>query len=126
MPMMNWLSSTEQVEWILRDVDTGQENMEIEWRFNVGDVVKIRIFNNPETIHPMNHPVHMHGQRYIVLSIDGVPNQNLVWKDTAIVPVGSVVDILADLDNPGTWMLHCHIAEHLDAGMMMPFSVNEQ
>jgi FtsP/CotA-like multicopper oxidase with cupredoxin domain len=126
MPMMNWLSSAEQVEWILRDVDTGQENMEIEWRFNVGDVVKIRIFNNPETIHPMNHPVHLHGQRYLVLSIDGVPNQNLVWKDTAIVPVGSVVDILADMDNPGTWMLHCHIAEHLHAGMMTSFSVNEQ
>ncbi|MBH17706.1 MAG: copper oxidase [Acidobacteria bacterium] len=126
MPMMNWLSSTEQVQWILRDADTGQENMEIEWRFTVGDVVKIRIFNNPETIHPMNHPVHLHGQRYLVLSIDGVPNQNLVWKDTAIVPVGSVVDILADMDNPGTWMLHCHIAEHLDAGMMMSFSVNEQ
>jgi len=126
MPMMNWLSSTEQVEWILRDADTGRENMEIEWRFTVGDVVKIRIFNNPETIHPMNHPVHLHGQRYLVLSIDGVPNQNLVWKDTAIVPVGSVVDILADMDNPGTWMLHCHIAEHLEAGMMMSFSVNEQ
>jgi FtsP/CotA-like multicopper oxidase with cupredoxin domain len=126
MPMMNWLSSTEQVQWILRDADTGRENMEIEWRFTVGDVVKIRIFNNPETIHPMNHPVHLHGQRYLVLSIDGVPNQNLVWKDTAIVPVGSVVDILADMDNPGTWMLHCHIAEHLEAGMMMSFSVNEQ
>ena len=125
MPMMNWLSTAEQVDWILRDADTGDENMEIDWHFAVGDVVKIRIFNNPETLHPMNHPVHLHGQRYLVLSIDGVPNRNLVWKDTAIVPVGSSVDILADMTNPGEWMLHCHIAEHLHAGMMTSFTVSE-
>ena len=125
MPMMNWLSTAEQVEWILRDADTGDENMEIDWQFTVGDVVKIRIFNNPETLHPMNHPIHLHGQRFLVLSIDGVPNQNLVWKDTAIVPVGSTVDILADMTNPGEWMLHCHIAEHLHAGMMTSFTVRE-
>ena len=40
-----------------------------------------------------------------------------------IVPVGSTVDILVDASNPGRWMLHCHIAEHLQAGMMMPFIV---
>ena len=125
MPMMNWLSTAEQVEWILRDAETGDENMEIDWQFTVGDVVKIRIFNNPETLHPMNHPIHLHGQRYLVLSIDGVPNQNLVWKDTAIVPVGSTVDILADMTNLGEWMLHCHIAEHLHAGMMTSFTVSE-
>ncbi len=124
MPMMNWLSTAEQVEWILRDGDTGDENMAIDWQFTVGDVVKIRIFNTPETLHPMNHPIHLHGQRFLVLSIDGVPNQNLVWKDTAIVPVGSTVDILADMTNPGEWMLHCHIAEHLHAGMMTSFTVS--
>ena len=74
----------------------------------------------------MNHPVHIHGQRFLVLNIDGVANENLVWKDTAIVPVGSTVQYLVDMSNPGDWMMHCHIAEHLDAGMMMPFSVNEQ
>jgi FtsP/CotA-like multicopper oxidase with cupredoxin domain len=125
MPMMNWLSTADQVEWILREPDTGRENMEIDWRFTAGDVVKIRIFNNPETLHPMNHPIHLHGQRYLVLSIDDVPNNNLVWKDTAIVPSGSTVDILADMTNPGKWMLHCHIAEHLQAGMMTMFTVSD-
>jgi len=125
MPMMNWLSTADQVEWILREPDTGHENMEIDWRFTVGDVVKIRIFNDPETLHPMNHPIHLHGQRYLVLSIDDVPNNNLVWKDTAIVPSGSTVDILADMTNPGKWMLHCHIAEHLQAGMMTMFTVSD-
>lgn len=123
MPMMNWLSSGEQVRWILREPGTGRENMDIDWAFDLGEVVKIRIFNDPETFHPMNHPIHVHGQRYLVLSMDGVPNPNLVWKDTAIVPVASTMDILVDMSNPGEWMMHCHIAEHLHAGMMLAFRV---
>jgi FtsP/CotA-like multicopper oxidase with cupredoxin domain len=123
MPMMNWLSTGEQVTWILRDRDTGAENGEIDWRFKVGDVVKIRIFNDPESFHPMNHPIHIHGQRFLVLSVDGVEQENLVWKDTAIVPVGSTVDFLVEMSNPGEWMMHCHIAEHLSAGMMFGFTV---
>ena len=126
MPMMNWLSSAEQVHWTLLDVDTGRENMDIDWQFQVGDVVKIELFNDPDTIHPMNHPVHIHGQRFLVLTIDDVPNENLVWKDTAIVPVGSTVQYLVDMSNPGDWMMHCHIAEHLEAGMMLGFSVRER
>lgn len=125
MPMMNWLASAEQVTWVLEDRATGKENMDIDWNFEVGDVVKIRVFNNPKTFHPMNHPIHVHGQRYLVLSMDGVPNPNMVWKDTAIVPVGSTVDFLVEMSNPGTWMLHCHIAEHLEAGMMLGFEVEE-
>ena len=120
-----WLSSAEQIHWKLRDPDTGKENMDIEWSFEVGDVVKIRIYNDPETIHPMNHPFHVHGQRFLVIALDGVPNENLVWKDTAIVPVGTTMDILVDITNPGEWMAHCHIAEHLHAGMMTSFTVTE-
>ena len=126
MPMMNWLSGGDQVEWIIRDIDTGRENMDLGWKFRTGDVSKIRIFNNPRTFHPMNHPFHMHGQRFLVLFLDGVPNPNMVWKDTVIIPVGSTVDILLDTDNPGKWMAHCHIAEHLHAGMMMMFEVVDE
>ena len=123
MPMMNWLSTGEQVTWILKDRATGAENMDIDWRFRVGDVVKIRIFNSPDSFHPMNHPIHVHGQRFLVLSVDGVESENLVWKDTAIAPVGSTMDLLVEMSNPGEWMLHCHIAEHLSAGMMFGFTV---
>jgi len=123
MPMMNWLSTGEQVTWILKDRRTGAENMAIDWRFGVGDVVKVRIFNTPDSFHPMNHPVHVHGQRFLVLSMDGVETENLVWKDTAIVPVGSTMDLLIEMSNPGEWMMHCHIAEHLHAGMMFSFTV---
>ena len=123
MSDVNWLSTSNEVRWILRDVDSGDENMDIDWRFRVGDVVKIRLRNDPKAFHPMNHPVHLHGQRFLVLSRDGVPNENLVWKDTALLPVGATVDLLLEVTNPGRWMLHCHIAEHLQAGMMMAFAV---
>jgi FtsP/CotA-like multicopper oxidase with cupredoxin domain len=123
MPMMNWLSTADQVTWILRDRATGAENADIDWSFKVGDVVKIRVFNNPKSFHPMNHPFHIHGQRFLVTSMDGVPTENMVWKDTTIIPVGSTVDLVVEMSNPGTWMAHCHIAEHLHSGMMFSFVV---
>ena len=48
---------------------------------------------------------------------------NLVWKDTVLVRTGQVVDILFDVSNPGLWMAHCHIAEHMQSGMMFSFNV---
>lgn len=124
MPMMNWTSTARSLEWILRDPDTGRENLAIEWRFAVGDVVKIRLHNERSSLHAMQHPIHLHGQRFLIVRQDGVPNENLVWKDTALIPVGSTVDLLLDVSNPGAWMLHCHIAEHLEAGMKMLFHVS--
>ncbi|MGH7632632.1 MAG: multicopper oxidase family protein, partial [Gemmatimonadaceae bacterium] len=124
MPDMNWLSSSKQVRWILRDDATGRENMDIDWHVAQGSVVKLRIFNDPKSFHPMQHPIHLHGQRMLVIARDGVPTRNLVWKDTALIAVGSTVDLLIDASNPGAWMLHCHIAEHLGSGMMTVLHVD--
>jgi FtsP/CotA-like multicopper oxidase with cupredoxin domain len=124
MPDMNWLSTARQVRWILRDDATAKENMDIEWHARQGSVIKLRIFNDPKSFHPMQHPIHLHGQRMLVVARDGVRTRNLVWKDTAIIPVGSTVDLLIDASNPGDWMLHCHIAEHLGSGMMTVMHVD--
>jgi len=124
MPAMNWLSTSEQVRWIIRDDATGKENMDIDWHVKQGSVVKLRIFNDPHSFHPMQHPIHLHGQRMLVVSRDGVPTHNLVWKDTVIIPVGATVDLLIDASNPGAWMMHCHIAEHLGSGMMTVLHVD--
>ena len=124
MPMMNYLSTSKNLEWILRDPATGRENRDIEWHFTEGDVVKIRIHNRRRSFHPMQHPIHIHGQRFLVVERDGVPNENLAWKDTVVIPVGSTFDILLEASNPGNWMLHCHIAEHLEAGMKTVFTVD--
>jgi FtsP/CotA-like multicopper oxidase with cupredoxin domain len=123
MPMMNWVTTGREITWVLRDPATTRENMDIDWRFRQGDVVKLRLFNDPSSSHAMHHPIHLHGQRFLVLDRDGVRNDNLAWKDTGIIAAGETVDLLVDMSNPGRWMLHCHIAEHLSAGMMMAFTV---
>ena len=124
MPMMNWASTGRQVRWVLKDPATGRENMDVAWHFRRGEPVKIRLVNERRAFHGMQHPIHLHGQRFLVLAVNGVPNEDLAWKDTVLVPAGAVVDILLDTRNPGEWMLHCHIAEHLSAGMMMHFTVD--
>jgi hypothetical protein len=124
MPMENWAATGREVRWILREPPTGRENMDVQWRFTTGDVVKVRIFNDPAAPHPMSHPIHIHGQRFLVLTRNGAANPHLVWKDTTIVAAGETVDLLLELSNPGRWMLHCHIAEHLGTGMMTVFQVD--
>lgn len=63
--------------------------------------MKIRIKNDENGMHPMQHPIHFHGQRFIILAKNGVPNDNLQWKDTALIPAGAEYDILVDMSNPG-------------------------
>jgi len=124
MGVMNRDSTTETLTWQLVDEQTGKANMKIDdWKFKVGDKAKIKIFNDPKTMHPMQHPIHIHGQRFLALSTNGVKSDNLVWKDTALIKTGDTVELLVEMANPGTWMIHCHIAEHLEAGMMMKFQV---
>ena len=122
MPMMNWISTTSEVRWILEEPATGRRNMDIQWAFRVGDVVPIRIANVRETLHAMQHPIHFHGQRFLVLRQNGIANTNLAWKDTFLLPAGGTADILLEVSNPGKWMAHCHISEHLESGMMFAFT----
>lgn len=124
MHMMNLASSNNTIDWKITDTETGKSNMDIQYKWKVGDKVKIRIENDDDSAHPMQHPIHLHGQRFLVLAVDGKPNDNLVWKDSVLVPTGRTVDILVDMTNPGKWMTHCHIAEHLSDGMMFEFEVS--
>ena len=123
MAMMNQMSNKDMTKWKIVDTKTGKVNIDIDWKFKQGDKVKIRITNDAKSAHPMQHPIHFHGQRFLVLNENGTANDNFVWKDTVMVPAGQYVDILLDASNIGEWMAHCHIAEHLEAGMMFEFSV---
>ena len=125
MPEINRQTDATNMFWKLVDRRRGAENAAINWSFKVGDRVKIRLVNEVEgSDHPMHHPFHVHGAgRFLVLSRQGTPEPNLVWKDTVLVPAGHVVDILLDVSNPGRWMAHCHIAEHAQSGMMFNFDV---
>jgi FtsP/CotA-like multicopper oxidase with cupredoxin domain len=124
MVEVNRLTTTATMHWKFLDRTSGADIPAIDWHFTVGERVKIRLVNEMDSDHPMHHPFHLHGAgRFLVLSRDGVPEANLVWKDTVLVRTGQVVDILFDVSNPGLWMAHCHIAEHMQSGMMFSFNV---
>ena len=126
MVEVNRITTPANMRWKIVDRETDAENASISWRFRVGDRVKIRLLNEMAGDHPMHHPFHVHGAgRFLVLSRDGEPEPNLVWKDTVLVRTGETVDILLDVTNPGIWMAHCHIAEHHESGMMFTFEVAE-
>ena len=124
MPEVNRATDESNMVWELIDRETGAVNGAISWAFTVGDRVKIRLVNEMDSDHPMHHPFHVHGAgRFLILSRDGEPESNLVWKDTVLLRSGQTVDILLDVSNPGLWMAHCHIAEHIQTGMMFSFNV---
>jgi FtsP/CotA-like multicopper oxidase with cupredoxin domain len=122
---VNRMTTPANMRWLIVDRETGAENAAIDWQFQLGDQIKIRLINEMESDHPMHHPFHIHGAgRFLVLSRDGAVEPNLVWKDTVLVRTGETVDILLDVSNPGLWMAHCHIAEHHESGMMFSFNVD--
>jgi FtsP/CotA-like multicopper oxidase with cupredoxin domain len=125
MVEINKITTPTNMRWKLVDRATGEANAAIDWRFTVGDRVKVRLINEMDSDHPMHHPFHVHGAgRFLILTRNGEIEPNLVWKDTVLVRTGEVVDILLDITNPGRWMAHCHIAEHHESGMMFSFTVD--
>ena len=111
-------------QWKLVDQDTGAMNAAIDWRFRVGDQVKIRLVNEMAGDHPMHHPFHIHGAgRFLVLSRDGVVEPNLVWKDTVLLRTGETVDILLDVTNRAAGWRTATSPSTTRAGMMFNFDV---
>ncbi|MGY1643702.1 multicopper oxidase domain-containing protein [Geodermatophilus sp. SYSU D00703] len=124
MVEMNRAMTSANMRWQLLDRTGGQNSPPADWRFTVGQRVKLRVVNETDSDHPMHHPLHIHGAgRFLVLARDGAPEPNLVWKDTVLILTGQTVDLLLDVTHEGTWMAHCHIAEHLHSGMVFSFTV---
>jgi FtsP/CotA-like multicopper oxidase with cupredoxin domain len=88
------------------DRSTGAQGAAIDWRFRVGDRVKIRLVSEMESDHPMHHSFHIHGAgRFLILARDGAIEPNLAWKATVLVPTGQVVDLLLEVTDPGAGWL---------------------
>jgi FtsP/CotA-like multicopper oxidase with cupredoxin domain len=64
------------------------------------------------------HPMHLHGHSFRVLNRNGAPVAHRQWADTVLVPPKETVDIAFVANNPGDWMLHCHVVDHQVSGMM--------
>ncbi|MCM3763060.1 multicopper oxidase family protein [Alkalihalobacillus oceani] len=80
-----------------------------------GDVVKVTIANDTD----FDHPMHLHGEFFNVISKDGNPIQGSpVLKDTLNVRPGETYEIVFEAKNPGNWMFHCHEFHHANGGMV--------
>ncbi|MGR3316140.1 multicopper oxidase family protein [Roseovarius indicus] len=65
-----------------------------------------------------DHPIHLHGHSFRVISRNGAPTPHREWQDTVLMAPRERVEIAFVADNLGDWMFHCHILEHQAAGMM--------
>jgi FtsP/CotA-like multicopper oxidase with cupredoxin domain len=83
-----------------------------------GTSVRIEFTNTTPHVHPM----HLHGHSFKVLSANRLKRPEH-WADTVLVMPEERVEIAFVADNPGNWMIHCHIIEHQDTGMMGWFRV---
>jgi len=125
MPEINAASHTGNVRWIMRDYRTGKENRAVNWQFHRGKYYHIRIWNNYNSLHPMAHSIHFHGQRSQLIGVNGKPDINPMWKDTFLVGRGFTVDLLLEAANPGDWMVQGHVTEPIEAMMTTYFQVLE-
>ena len=72
----------------------------------------------------MDHPFHLHGFRFQVLSVNGKPPAWASWEDVVnLLPRSTTRIAWMPDDRPGSWMYHCHILEHHGGGMMAHFDV---
>lgn len=66
---------------------------------------------------PHHHPIHLHGLIFTVLESD---KRELTpfHTDTILLEKNERAKIAFVADNPGRWMFHCHVIEHMDTGLM--------
>jgi FtsP/CotA-like multicopper oxidase with cupredoxin domain len=81
-----------------------------------GQLVHLRFLNKSQKF----HPIHIHGHVFAILARNG---QRLagspVHVDAVLVAPGETWDVAFRADNPGIWMLHCHVLAHAAGGMSM-------
>ena len=64
------------------------------------------------------HPMHLHGHSFRVLAWNGAAVPGAIWHDTVLLAPREIVEVAFVADNPGDWMLHCHVVDHQVSGMM--------
>ena len=93
----------------------------IDHRIQLGAVEEWEIVN----LDAAHHPFHIHTNAFEVTKVNGVPLRRPVWRDTVNVAGKQSVTIrLRFEDFPGLFVLHCHIFNHEDIGMMQLVEVH--
>ena len=112
-----WVFQGEEDTWMIN----GEQFPDVTIpEVTVGDTVIVEVRN----LSSSEHPFHLHGHSFEVLSVDGVAPELRRIEDTINVAIRGVVRLRFVADNPGDWMAHCHILPHADGGMMTILRVN--
>lgn len=76
-----------------------------------GERVRIRLVN----LGMDHHPIHLHGHQFVVTGTEGGRQPESTWGpgNTVLVGVAQSRDVEFVANNPGDWMLHCHLPHHM-------------
>jgi hypothetical protein len=83
----------------------------------LGSRVRLRFMNLSAMDH---HPMHLHGHTFWITGTEAGPIPESAWipSNTVLVGVGQSKDVEFIANNPGDWMLHCHILHHMMNNMV--------
>ncbi len=85
-----------------------------------GETIVLESLNNTVFLHAM----HVHGHHFRIVERSGsIVEENRPWRDTFLIGPEQSTKIAFVADNPGKWLLHCHMLEHAAAGMNTWFEV---
>ena len=79
-----------------------------------GQTVVMQVINETAWWHPM----HLHGFPFRVLKRSGAPVARTEWRDTVLLAPQETAEVVFVAEEAGDWMLHCHVLEHQETGMM--------
>lgn len=74
------------------------------------------------------HEIHLHGHDFAILQQNegekfpkglNLKKVNPPRRDVILLPTDGYVVIAFKTDNPGAWLVHCHIADHASMGLAM-------
>jgi FtsP/CotA-like multicopper oxidase with cupredoxin domain len=82
---------------------------------DLGDWFRVTYYNEGLQVHPM----HLHGTEQFVIAKDGEPLDHPYAADTVLIAPGERYTVLVHADNPGTWVWHCHILNHVESNAGM-------
>ncbi|RUS76214.1 hypothetical protein EGW08_016021, partial [Elysia chlorotica] len=118
------------------------------YHVTLGDVVELFLVDQGHIFDIANHPTHLHGHGFRVVAMDKVGSLSLsVYadeltalderggiarnlhrpprKDTVTIPDGGYTVVRFHADNPGMWLLHCHVEYHVEIGMAVLLQVGD-
>ena len=77
---------------------------------NTGDWLMVHYYNEGLQAHPM----HQHQFPQLIIAKDGMPLDHPYWADTINVAPGERYTVILQADDPGVWVWHCHILNHVE------------